>query len=517
MEPIKNVGIWIRVSTEDQVKGESPEHHEQRARAYADVKGWHVLKLYRLDALSGKSVMEYPETKRMLADIRSGAITGLVFSKLARLARNTKELLEFAEIFRDCNADLISLQESIDTSTPAGRLFYTMIAAMAQWEREEIADRINASVAVRAKLGKPLGGEAPFGYEWKNKSLVINPKEAPVRKLMYELFLEHKRKKTVARLLNQAGYRTRSGAKFGYSTVLRLLRDPTAKGVRRANYSRRDGKRNEKYVFKPESDWIYTKVPAIVSEDLWNACNRIMDEQLAKNKKPTRQAVHLFTGIVRCACGGNMYVPSNSPKYVCHVCRNKVRLDDLEHIFHEQLTNFLFSETEIATHLATADATLAEKTALIETIREEANQVQADLDHLVALHLKGELPSDGFSRHYGPLDQRLKQLQAQIPELQGEVDYLKIQLLSSDRVLHEAKDLYSRWPTLAPPDKRRIVETITKQVVVGKNEVIINLIAVTPQPEMMASGHRTHPRPARTDLGKRTRSPAPEALAPLHC
>jgi site-specific DNA recombinase len=484
---IKAVGIWIRVSTEDQAKGESPEHHEKRARFYAESKGWKVKEVYHLEAVSGKSIMGHPEAERMLEDVRSGHISALIFSKLARLARNTRELLDFADIFRECEADLISLQESIDTSTPAGRLFYTVVAAMAQWEREEISERVAASVPIRAKLGKPTGGQGSFGYYWKDGKLLPHPTEAPVRKLIYELFLEHRRRKTVARILNERGYRTRKGAKFSDNTVERLLRDPTAKGLHRANYTKSLGN-NKKWVLKPESDWVHTPVDPIVSEELWNQCNQILEEQRNKKKPPPRRSVHLFTGLIFCHCGNKMYVPSNSPKYTCYKCRNKINVRDLEEIFHHQLKSFFFSPEDISHYLEQADHVIKEKTVLLQTLTEEENKLRREMDKIYQLYIDDQISKEEFGRRHRPLEERGKQIEDQVPELQAEVDFLKVQYMSSDQILHEARDLYSRWPELDEQEKRKIIEGITEQVIVGKEDITINLCYIPTSSELVASG-----------------------------
>src|SRR5436190_1437163 len=115
------------------------------------------------------------------------------------------------------------------------QLFHKMIAAMAQGEREEIADRVTVSVAVRTKLRKPLNQTFPYGYHWKNKQLVPHLDQAPIRKIAYELFCKHRRKSVVTRMLNEWGYRTSKNSKCSDIAVGRILIDPTAKGEHRRN------------------------------------------------------------------------------------------------------------------------------------------------------------------------------------------------------------------------------------------------------------------------------------------
>jgi site-specific DNA recombinase len=464
----KEVGVWIRVSSDDQAKGESPTHHLERARATAAARGWKIKEVYDLAGVSGKSVKEHPECKRMLADIKRGHITGLIFSKLARLARNTKELLEFSDYFQEHKADLISISETIDTSTPAGRLFFTIIAAMATWEREEIADRQKASIIVRAKLGKTINGSAPYGYQWKDRKLVINEDEAPIRRKAYEMFLQYRRKGTVAKLLNAAGHRTRNKTLFSDTQITRILTCPSAKGLYYFNRIRKTG--SWAGTEKPEEEWGKADCPPIVPEALWNQVNQIIEESLKQWKKPGKVPVNPFGNRIWCQCGGKMYERKHTGKFHCRACNRKVPVEDLEQLLREELHQFYGSPQQVAARLTDAKKNLEENEVALAALQRQIQKVREEMKQTHQLFLDGQITPQGFGEFYKPAEERLNQLLGGLPKLEADVNRLKVNQISVEEVVHEARTLYKEWPKMDTDRKRTIVEMVFEKIEVGEQD-----------------------------------------------
>lgn len=471
------VGIWIRVSTEDQAKGESPKNHEQRARMYAELKGWNTVELYDLSGVSGKSVIDHPEARRMLADVASGKIQALIFSKLARLARNVRELLDISDHFQKYNANLVSLEESIDTSTPAGRLLFTVIGALAQWEREEISARVAASVPVRARQGKPTGGKGPFGYMWVNKQLVVNAVEAPTVREIFNTFLETKKLLTTARIMNERGFRTRNGAKFGKTTIKRILTDPTYKGLKRANYSKSKGNKKS-WKLKPQEEWVYYQVEPIVSQEIWDEVNTIIRQNaLPYPAIPPQTGKYAFSGLVICGeCNRKMYVMKYDgmkvPRYSCRVCKIKINEDVLIEQFKEGLKCMVVKPEQLESIHKADESTLQAKDNQLKALKAELRTVDKKIDNLLDLLNDGLLDRTIFSERIKELQERKQQLEAEIPRLEGEIDFLKTSELGKDYLLAKATTLYALWDTIDRDSQIKIARELTNSITVKKDELI---------------------------------------------
>lgn len=166
-------------------------------------------------------------------------------------------------------------------------------------------------------------GKVPYGYQRaSNNEIVPHSNESKVLRLLFELFIQHRRKGTVARLLNDRNFRTRTNSKWSDMAVGRILADP---------------KYNE-FLKDPSSEGDDN---IVISQNLWDQAQDILTEQKQGIKRTGRAPKHLFAGKLKCHCGSVMYKPSNTPKYVCKACRNKIPIEDLEKIYLHELKLFL--------------------------------------------------------------------------------------------------------------------------------------------------------------------------------
>ena len=193
-----------------------------------------------------------------------------------------------------------------------------------------------------------------------------------------------------------------------------------------------------------------------------------------------------------------MKVPSNNRKYICPVCHNKISIIDLEEIYHHQLKNFFFSSKEIVSYLKSTDDSIRTKEELLENLKKQQDKTESEMKKIYRLYMEDKISPDGFGDTYRPLENRLAEIRAEIPELQSEVDFLKIQYLSSDDIVSQFQSLYERWTTLDREEKRIIVEHTVERISVGTDEIDIELGYLPSSSELMAS--RQH---ENTDSSKR--------------
>lgn len=474
----KHAGIWIRVSTEEQAQGESPENHLARARMYCELHDWQAVEIYDLSGVSGKSVINHPEAQRMLADVASGHITGLIFSRLARLARNTRELLEIADHFKQHDAALISISENLDTSTPAGQLMYTLFGALAEWERSEISARVAASVPIRAAQGKPTGGIGPWGYKWADtpagRRLVVDEEAAQkVREIFSVLLEESGNILRTANRLNAMGMRTRRGAKFTLGGLRRIIDDSVYSGRRRANYSRSTGD-GKHWVQKPEKEWVYYDVEPVLAPGVWERSRELRAiRRVATGNRggivPPKESKYIFGGLLQCSCGTKLYMyhtlKDGDLVYRCRKCQRKVKESVLLAQMQEVLEKIIVSPGDLqptteAKPGESADDIRARGLALV---REAEALKQRKVALLEMCPLDPALRNEIMEQLKG-LVERTESIQAEALRLGALADQMELTAKGYGPLLKKASSLKKLWPHLEYEEKRLVVKELIESV-----------------------------------------------------
>ncbi len=322
------VATYTRVSSQEQaLEGTSLDYQDEQLNTYCALQGWSVINSYVDPGFSGKDG-ERPGLGRLLSDAKIGLFDRVIVFKLDRLARNLRLLLDIEQKIRVYGVSLISVKESIDTSTPTGKMMFQMFGMVAEWERETIIERTKSGKLQRFKDGCWAGGKVPYGYAYDKatKKLVVNEVEARTARRIFTEYSEGKTLYGVTEGLNKDRIAGRSKKSPGWreGAVRDVLINPMYKGTQIVHRYSNIANINQVDLSKA----IQIPVPPLVTEEVWN----IAQARLKTNKhvKPLKQGEFLLQGMIKCGACGYTFRAERNNNVRCYMCRGKMKSKHLD-------------------------------------------------------------------------------------------------------------------------------------------------------------------------------------------
>lgn len=221
------IAAYTRESTEDQVtNGHGLEAQRTQCIAMAVVKEWASPVFYTDEGISGtKAIEDRPALKRLMEDVRAGKVQAVIVSALDRLARKTDIVLDVAKTLAQYGVTLVSCRESFDTSTSSGYFAMTILAAVAQLERDNISIRTKEGMAEVKRKGEKKIGRLPYGYSRRDSEIIEDADAMPVVKRILAMKDNGSSLRTIVAMLNKDGIASPQGGRLWYVSTVKGIID----------------------------------------------------------------------------------------------------------------------------------------------------------------------------------------------------------------------------------------------------------------------------------------------------
>lgn len=220
----RRIVAYVRVSTEKQAdNGVSLDAQEAKVRAYAALHDAELVGLHVDAGRSASTLDDRPALADALAALRRGEADALLVVKLDRLTRSTRDLGELLDRATREGWAILSVAESLDTATAAGRLVVSVLGAVAQWEREAIGERTSAAMQHLRAEGRYTGGRCRYGYRVDADGLLVpDDNEQAALSVVAELRAAGLSLRAISAELAARGFLSRTGRPFTASTLQNL-------------------------------------------------------------------------------------------------------------------------------------------------------------------------------------------------------------------------------------------------------------------------------------------------------
>ena len=477
-KPLRVV-FYTRISTDEDHQKYSLGAQRDRLKAYCDgtFDNWTLHKVYA-DQASGTKLNRIGLTE-LRREAKQGRFDIILVFKVDRLSRKVRHLSRLVDEFQQHEVALKSATEPFDTSTSAGIMMLQMLGVFAQFEHSNIIERTKAGMRRNAENGGWNGGGIPYGYDCvEGEGITINEEEATVVKKIFELYTnDHVGAKTVARTLNDAGHRRKSGTRWRSQDILHIIRRPVYAGIIRWADVEQEGVHDR-----------------IIDKEQWNKANDILEKR-SKDRSASNsvRSERLLAGNIFCGvCGSRMSGVSgkkNGVKHAYYACTKRVnhgktecgldyiRADTLEHAIIEQVRQVAADPDVLDAIVAAANEKLQtekpEVESLLKAVDAKLDKVRKSLDRYFQAFESGSMDPVVCGERINNLNEQMEDLQAERINLRKQADRMVIEL-SDGKIVRKFLEIFDEiMKKGAPASKRKhLISGLVPRIVVYSKEEI---------------------------------------------
>ena len=411
---------------------------------------WTFVEGYVDEGLSGISTRKREDFHRMIQDGKDGRFDMIITKEITRFARNTLDSIQYTRQLLGDGVAVFFQNDNINTLDEDSELRLTIMSGIAQDELRKLSSRVKFGHQQAIKSKVVLGNSRIFGYKKDNKRLVIDEAEAPMVRELFQLYATGQYSmKQIENLFWEEGYRNLNGNRISHVTMSNMISNPKYKGYYVGNKVKVVDMFTKKQKFLAPEEWVMFKdetgeiVPAIVSEELWDAANAVLRKRSedVKSRQGICNHANLLTGKLFCTCCGQPYYRKESrgaegTRNSKWVCSGKIKNG------RDSCPSFAVYESELQPLLyevfkdtrADADA-MIEEYVRIYTEMTDHNQLPARIaEHekridnagrkkskLLQLSVDGMISDRDFKSMTDQCNAEIAEAEAQIEELNGQL------------------------------------------------------------------------------------------------
>lgn len=448
--------IYRRVSTDMQAEeGFSLEAQKNRLQAYAESQGWTIVEDYCDEGFSAKNT-DRPEMQRLISDIKKKKFDVVLVYRLDRFVRSVLDLHELLQLMEKYDVKFKSATEVFDTTSATGRLFITLIATLAQWERETIAERVHLGMAKKAEQGERNGAPAPYGYDLVDGKLIKNNEEAKWVQYIFERY-GYVGSQTIAKELNRKGVRTKKGEVWSDFSVRYVLRNPIYAGLVRWNYEtyskgarKRTGEEILREINQPGFE-------PLIDKETFDEVQKIIEKRRVNAFRSNN--FYPFSGVAKCEKCGYSFTGNTKPNgYRFYKCRGRINFGvcDMPIVSEQAIEEAFLGVLELAE--TDIEIEEPEHTMSEEEIQKRLSRLKLKKERAEELYLEGDISKDRYTRIVDEIKNEEKEL------------FEKMSATNNAETIAAAKELIRNlkreWHHFSYETKKRAIHSLFESITI---------------------------------------------------